>query len=32
MLLYWKELGGKKGEKFEENYKTIKSLIPKSND
>lgn len=32
MLLYWKELGGKKGEKFETNYLVIKKLIPKTND
>jgi hypothetical protein len=30
MLNHWRELGGKKGNKFEENYLVIKKLLPKT--
>jgi predicted Zn-dependent protease len=30
MLNHWRELGGKKGNKFEENYFKIKKLLPKT--
>ncbi|MFA9213016.1 MAG: M48 family metalloprotease [Candidatus Methylacidiphilales bacterium] len=32
MLEHWKKLGGKKGKKFEENYKKIKSLLPENTE
>jgi predicted Zn-dependent protease len=32
MIAHWKKLGGKKGEKFEENYLKIKSFLPKNKE
>jgi predicted Zn-dependent protease len=32
MMNQWKELGGKKGDAFEENYRKIKKLLPNNNN